>query len=65
MATFDTSGWSARTVFVREPDDNGNPLIGTLNLFTGQITPLATRTPTPRGCSCHPVRTPISATRVE
>ncbi|MCI4346354.1 MAG: hypothetical protein L3K07_06330 [Thermoplasmata archaeon] len=46
---FDTSGWPAGTVFVGEPKDNGNPLIGTLNLFTGQITPLANHFVSPKG----------------
>jgi hypothetical protein len=32
-----------------EPSDNGNPLIGTLNLFTGQITPLGNTFVSPKG----------------
>lgn len=35
-----TGGWSEGTVFVSEADDNGNQLIGTLNLRTGKVTPL-------------------------
>ena len=35
-----TGGWDAGTVFVSEANDNGNQLIGTLNLHTGTITPL-------------------------
>ena len=35
-----TDGWGAGTVFVSEPNDNGNPLVGTLNLGTGVVTPL-------------------------
>ena len=44
-----TDGWPAGTVFVGEPSDNGNPLIGTLNLFTGQITPLSNAFLSPKG----------------
>jgi hypothetical protein len=40
VLTFDTTGWHAGTVFVAEPNDNGNPLLGTLDLWTGVITPL-------------------------
>ncbi|MGH7687284.1 MAG: hypothetical protein ACREN2_10770 [Candidatus Dormibacteria bacterium] len=35
-----TDGWGAGTVFVSEPNDNNNPLIGTLNLHTGVVSPL-------------------------
>lgn len=35
-----TGGWGEGTVFVSEPNDNKNPLIGTLNLHTGVVTPL-------------------------
>jgi hypothetical protein len=35
-----TGGWDEGTVFVGEPSDNGNQLIGTLNLHTGLVTPL-------------------------
>jgi hypothetical protein len=44
-----TDGWPAGTVFVGEPSDNGNPLIGTLNLFTGQIAPLSNAFLSPKG----------------
>ena len=44
-----TRRWPAGTVFVGEPSDNGNPLIGTLNLFTGQITPLGNTFVSPKG----------------
>ena len=44
-----TNGWPAGTVFVGEPNDNANPLIGTLNLFTGQITPLSNAFLSPKG----------------
>lgn len=44
-----TAGWPAGTVFVGEPNDNGNPLIGTLNLSTGQITPLGNKFVSPKG----------------
>jgi len=44
-----TNGWPAGTVFVGEPSDNGNPLVGTLNLFTGKITPLGNKFVSPKG----------------
>jgi hypothetical protein len=37
------------TVFVTEPSDNGNPLLGTLNLLTGKITPLGNHFQSPKG----------------
>lgn len=46
---FDTAGWPAGTVFVTEPDDNGNPFIGILNLTTGVITPFANHLLDPKG----------------
>ena len=42
-------GPPARTVFVGEPNDNGNPLVGTLNLSTGQVTPLGNTFASPKG----------------
>jgi hypothetical protein len=45
----DTKGWPAGTVFVGEPNDNGNPLLGTLNLNTGVITPLGNHFVSPKG----------------
>jgi hypothetical protein len=44
-----TAGWPAGTVFVGEPSDNGNPLIGTLDLATGIITPLGDHFQSPKG----------------
>lgn len=44
-----TDGWPKGTVFVGEPNDNGNPLIGTLNLNTGRITPLGNVFGSPKG----------------
>jgi len=49
IQALDTSGWRAGTVFVGEPNDNGNPLIGTLNLSTGAITPLGNSFQSPKG----------------
>jgi hypothetical protein len=49
ISALDTHGWPAGTIFVGEPSDNGNPLIGTLNLFTGQITPLGNKFVSPKG----------------
>ena len=45
----DTTGWPAGTVFIGEPSDAGNPLVGTLNLFTGKITPLGNSFVSPKG----------------
>jgi hypothetical protein len=44
-----TNGCAKGTVFVTEPSDNGNPLLGTLNLFTGKITPLGNHFQGPKG----------------
>ncbi|MCI4363517.1 MAG: hypothetical protein L3K13_04345 [Thermoplasmata archaeon] len=46
---FNTSGWPAGTVFVGEPKDTGNPILGTLNLFTGKITPFTNHLVSPKG----------------
>ena len=40
ITALSTSGWAPGTVFVSEANDTGNPLIGTLDLATGRITPL-------------------------
>jgi hypothetical protein len=44
-----TDGCAKGTVFVAEPRDNGNPLLGTLNLFTGKMTPLGNHFQSPKG----------------
>jgi len=49
IQALDTIGWAKGTVFVGEPSDNGNPLIGALNLYTGVITPLANHFLSPKG----------------
>jgi hypothetical protein len=49
IQALDTTGWAAGTVFVGEPSDNGNPLIGTLNLSTGVIAPLGNTFQSPKG----------------
>ena len=49
VQAFDTSGWPAGTVFVTEPSDNGNPLLGTLDLTTGKITSLGNTFTDPKG----------------
>ncbi|MGI0047749.1 MAG: hypothetical protein ACREBB_11280 [Nitrosotalea sp.] len=49
IQAFDTSGWPAGTVFVGEPSDNGNPLVGILDLSTGHITPLGNSFQSPKG----------------
>ncbi len=56
IQALDTTGWAAGTVFVGEPNDNGNPLIGTLNLSTGVITPLGNTFQSPKGLLFVPVR---------
>ncbi|HWG61034.1 MAG TPA: hypothetical protein VG253_04910 [Streptosporangiaceae bacterium] len=40
IMALNTRGWRAGTVFAGEPSDNANPLVGTLKLFTGHLTPL-------------------------
>jgi len=40
IEALNTDGWPEGTVFVTEASDNANPLLGVLNLRTGQITPL-------------------------
>jgi hypothetical protein len=49
IQAFSTSGCSKGTVFVGEPNDNSNPLVGTLNLSTGQITPFQNHFVSPKG----------------
>ena len=49
ILALDTSGLPAGTVFVGEPNDNGNPLVGALNLSTGRITPLGNTFASPKG----------------
>ncbi len=49
ITALNTSEWPAGTVFVGEPSDTGNPLIGTLNLFTGAITPMGNTFVSPKG----------------
>jgi hypothetical protein len=44
-----TTGLPKGTVFVSEPSDNSNPLVGTLNLTTGVITPLGNVFVSPKG----------------
>ncbi|HEX4579856.1 MAG TPA: hypothetical protein VH498_07630 [Candidatus Dormibacteraeota bacterium] len=49
ISTIDTNAFPAGTVFVSEPSDNQNPLVGTLDLSTGQITPLSNTFVSPKG----------------
>jgi hypothetical protein len=49
IIALDTAGWRAGTVFVGEPNDNSNPLIGVLNLSNGVITPLSNSFQDPKG----------------
>jgi hypothetical protein len=49
IKALDTTGWQAGTVFVGEPSDNGNPLVGVLNLSTGAATPLGNSFLSPKG----------------
>jgi hypothetical protein len=49
IQAFNTTGWPVGTVFVGEPSDNANPLVGTLNLKTGIITPFSNTFASPKG----------------
>jgi hypothetical protein len=49
IQALDTTGWPAGTMFVGEPSDNKNPLVGTLDLATGKITPLTNTFVSPKG----------------
>jgi len=49
ISALNTAGWPKGTVFVSEPNDNSNPLLGTLNLLTGVITPLGNVFQSPKG----------------
>jgi hypothetical protein len=49
ILALDTTGWRAGTVFVGEPSDQANPLVGTLDLSTGQVTPLGNHFLSPKG----------------
>ena len=49
IEALNTDGWPEGTVFVTEASDNANPLLGVLNLRTGQITPLGNAFPSPKG----------------
>ncbi len=49
IEAFDTSGWPTGTVFVGDANDNNNPLVGTLDLSTGTITPLLNVLASPKG----------------
>jgi hypothetical protein len=48
IVALSTKGFPAGTVFIGEPNDNGNPLVGTLNLKTGVITPFANHFVSPK-----------------
>jgi hypothetical protein len=49
IQALNTAGWPKGTVFVGEPSDNHNPLVGTLDLTTGVITPLGNHFVSPKG----------------
>ncbi|MDA4118172.1 MAG: hypothetical protein OK455_07495 [Thaumarchaeota archaeon] len=49
ILALDATGWHAGTVFVGEPSDNANPLVGTLDLSTGQVTPFGNHFQSPKG----------------
>jgi hypothetical protein len=49
IQALDTTGWPAGTVFVTEASDNKNPLLGTLDLATGKISPLGNTFSSPKG----------------
>jgi len=49
ITALNTSGCPWGTVFVGEPNDNDNPLIGTLSLSTGKITVFGNTFQSPKG----------------
>jgi hypothetical protein len=49
IQAFDTTGWPTGTIFIGEPNDNSNPLVGTLNPSTGRITPFSNTFESPKG----------------
>ncbi len=49
IQALNTTGWPVGTVFVGEPSDNGNPLVGILNMYSGNITPLGNSFQSPKG----------------
>jgi hypothetical protein len=49
ILALNTSGWPAGTVFIGEANDNNNPLVGTLDLSTGKVTPLGNTFVSPKG----------------
>jgi len=49
IQALNTAGFPKGIVFVGEPSDNANPLLGTLNLKTGVITPLGNVFQSPKG----------------
>jgi hypothetical protein len=49
IQALNTTGWPAGTVFVGETKDNGNAILGTLNLSTGTISPLGNIVKNPKG----------------
>ncbi|MBV9100014.1 MAG: hypothetical protein JO198_03095 [Candidatus Dormibacteraeota bacterium] len=48
ISRLSTDEWPAGTVFVTEPKDNANPLLGILDLRTGHVTPLANAFKSPK-----------------
>jgi hypothetical protein len=49
IVALNTKGWPSGTVFVGEPKDKANPLVGVINLNTGVITPLTNAFVSPKG----------------
>ncbi|MCI4351117.1 MAG: hypothetical protein L3K15_06365 [Thermoplasmata archaeon] len=49
IQALDTAGIAKGTVFIGEPKDAGNPLVGSLNLATGVITPFGNHFGSPKG----------------
>ncbi|MCI4366823.1 MAG: hypothetical protein L3K08_03630 [Thermoplasmata archaeon] len=49
ILAFPLHGIAVGTVFVGEPSDNGNPLVGTLDLSTGAISPFTNHFVSPKG----------------
>lgn len=57
IQALDTTGCPAGTVFIGEPKNAGNPVVGTLNLWTGHITPFSNSFHSPKGLLFVPTAT--------
>ena len=60
ILALDTTGLPAGTVFIGEPKDNGNPIVGTLDLASGKISPLGNTFNSPKGLLFVPAPTQVT-----